>query len=70
MVRESRKRTLVKAIGWRILSFSGTTFILWLNNRAALQSLIEAFTISIGAILLYYIYERIWLRIRWGVETE
>lgn len=67
-MRETRKRSLVKAVLWRIVSFSGTAFILWLFGETEFESLLEAFTISAGAIAIYYVYERVWQRINWGLE--
>lgn len=67
---ETRLRSLVKAIGWRILSFLGTVAILCIYGNPTWEAILQAFTISLGAIALYYIYERIWLRIKWGRKED
>jgi uncharacterized membrane protein len=66
--KETKLRSMVKAIGYRIISFLGTSLILWLWSKKEIESFIYAFIISMGAIFIYYIYERIWLRISWGIE--
>lgn len=57
---------MIKAVTWRVMSFSGTSFILWLWSRSTFESLFYAFIISAGAIFLYYAHERIWDRVEWG----
>jgi adenylylsulfate kinase len=65
-VPETRLRSLVKAISWRIISYSGMTMFLYLLTGEFLESAKQAFIISIGAIFLYWIHERVWLHVKWG----
>ena len=64
--KEAHRRSLVKAVSWRILGSLDTFLISWLVTghavMAATISAIEIFT----KIFLYYGHERIWGRIRWG----
>jgi uncharacterized membrane protein len=63
---ESNLRTLVKTVLWRITGSSATLLISWIvlgdittaSGIAALQ--------LIANTVLYYVYERIWVRINWG----
>ena len=56
---ETHKRTLVRAISWRIVATLVT---------AAFTGLSGAIVINIFMTLAHYIHERAWLRIGWGRE--
>lgn len=64
--KEAHRRSLLKAVTWRITGSLDTFLISWLVTghavMAATISAIEVFT----KIFLYYGHERIWARIRWG----
>ena len=65
---EKRKRSIAKTISWRILATLATATLVF----GLLGELILA--ISIGSLdavvklILYYAHERIWARIKWGVN--
>ena len=72
MIKETRKRSLVKSTVWRILGaielvieifFLGT----WLQN---IFNTAVAVTIVhlISRFIQYYFHERLWARIKWGYE--
>ena len=56
---ETHRRTLVRAISWRIVATLVT---------AAFTGLSGAIVINIFMTLAHYIHERLWLRIGWGRE--
>jgi uncharacterized membrane protein len=56
---ESHKRTIVRAIVWRIIA-TGIT--------AAWTGLSGAIVINIVMTLAHYLHERLWLRVQWGKE--
>ena len=58
---ELRKRTLVRAICWRIVA----TLI-----TAAYTGISGAIIINIWMTLAHYIHERLWLRVKWGVAND
>ena len=57
---ETHKRTMVRAIVWRIIA----TLI-----TAAWTGLSGAIVINIFMTIAHYIHERAWLKIKWG-KTE
>jgi len=59
-------RSVTKGVTWRIIGSLDTTLISWLitNNLAGAFKL-GGFEI-ITKIILFYIHERIWVRIKWG----
>lgn len=66
--RETQKRTCVKSIGWRIIATITTILI----SLIYIGDLSMAFKIGIIDSLLkfvfYYLYERGFSKIRWGIE--
>ena len=63
---ESTTRSIVKALSWRFIA-SGATFIISLLVSADLSVAGSIAGIQFFAnILLYFIHERIWNKIKWG----
>lgn len=54
---ETHKRTLTRAITWRITATLVT---------AAFTGLQGAIAINIAMTLFHYVHERVWLKISWG----
>ena len=61
LMTETHKRTMVRAIVWRIIA----TLI-----TAAWTGLSGAIVINIFMTIAHYIHERAWLRIQWGKEND
>jgi len=63
---ERRKRTLCKTIVWRIVASSATAIIAFIVTGE--------FSIALGIgvidifikLIIYYLHERIWDKIKWG----
>ena len=68
MFRETRKRSLRKSIGWRVVAFSNSWMILTLGltDTPFYNALIMNFT----GLLYFYIYERIWNNSQIGKYKE
>ena len=63
---ETNTRSIAKALSWRFIA-SGATFIISLIVSADLSIAGTIATIQFFAnIILYFIHERIWNKIRWG----
>lgn len=58
---ESHKRTLVRAISWRVVATLVT---------AAFTGLSGAIVINVFMTLAHYIHERAWLKVAWGSEGK
>ena len=58
---ELHKRTIVRAITWRIVATLVT---------AAWTGISGAIVINIFMTIAHYIHERAWLKVNWGIETE
>jgi uncharacterized membrane protein len=63
---ETRRRSIVKTISYRIFSSMLTFLIAWaLSGRFSLGlqiGLLDAVTKLVG----YFLHERVWARIKWG----
>lgn len=68
--RDAPKRSLVKAVSWRITGSIDTFLISWIVTGQPIIALtisgIEVFT----KITLFYLHERVWGRIRWGQRNN
>ena len=64
MFRETRKRSLRKSIGWRVIAFSNSWMILSLGLTDI--PLYNAIIMNVLGIVYFYLYERLWNRIEHG----
>lgn len=70
MTRATRKRSVVKAISYRI--------IIICLDFAAIYLLTGKAEIAVGFMIVsniyttvgYFLHERLWARLRWGLETD
>jgi uncharacterized membrane protein len=67
--RESRLRSLVKALVYRIVSIVGTGILTWVISRDIRETVSITLIIQLFLVILYYSYERMWDRINWGRRT-
>jgi len=65
--KESVSRSLVKAIGFRIIGFvMCVSLIKW----GSMNDILLALQINASALVLYIIYERVWNNIKWGRKID
>jgi len=65
---ESHRRSLVKAISWRIIGTTETFLISWIiTGKVGTAGGIAALQ-AVASTLLYWYHERIWLKIKWGKQ--
>ena len=64
---ESTSRSIVKTISWRITG-SGATFLVsyLISNNWAMSGTIALAQLTINT-LLYFVHERLWNKINWGM---
>ena len=65
-LNETNKRSLAKAVSWRITGTLDTFLISWLITGEALLATGIAATEVITKIFLYWFHERAWNRVKWG----
>lgn len=63
---EHPKRTLIKTITWRFFGMLGTIVLVYFYSRNIKESLAVGIIVDGFKMLLYYIHERIWNRLKFG----
>jgi len=67
---ESKKRSLMKSITWRILAILILAIVAYAITKDIFETtIITAITHAIKFIA-YYVHERFWGHIRWGYEPK
>ena len=67
---ESRSRSIVKSLVYRILSILGIGVLGWLITRDIRETTLITIVFQIYLTILYYVYERVWNKINWGRGTK
>lgn len=65
---ETRARTLVRMVSYRITAWAFTIFWTWLFLGDLSKSTWFSTLLHILLSVDYYIHERLWLRINWGMD--
>ncbi len=63
---DSHARSLAKAVSWRVTGTLDTFLLSWLITGHAATAGSIAATEVVTKILLFYLHERAWARVRWG----
>ncbi|MDH5719628.1 MAG: DUF2061 domain-containing protein [Spirochaetia bacterium] len=64
---ELKRRTLVKTITWRFIAVFITMGAVYIYNQDVKESVIVSLMANGLKMILYYMHERIWLRIKFGM---
>jgi len=67
MIRETKTRSIIKAVLYRIISVTSSFLILWLLFGIPSVALGAAIVVNLTSFIIYYTYERIWSRIKRGL---
>jgi uncharacterized membrane protein len=65
-----RKRHLAKAVTYRVFGSAGTAVIASVATGDAALGASIGLLDSVVKVGLYYVHERAWYRVRWGVRAE
>ena len=65
---ETHKRTIVRAISYRLTAWAFTILWTWIFIGDLAKS--TGFATALHALLTidYYVHERVWLKIKWGLR--
>lgn len=61
------KRSLLKAISWRITGSTATFLIAYIMTGNFAVAGVIGLTQMISNTILYYAHERVWNRVKWGI---
>jgi uncharacterized membrane protein len=64
MISESKKRSVVKTISWRLIATLNSFIILLLFP--AYTAIILAVIMNLTGFVVFYMFERLWAKIQWG----
>ena len=67
---ESRERTIVKTITWRLIAIVVTYLITYAIYGNYEVSFFTAVLINLVKSILYYLHERAWTKIKWGYKLR
>ena len=62
------RRSLVKAVVWRACAFVALLFIAWSVSGRLEVGAWTSMIYHALAVTMYFLYERLWSRVGWGVE--
>tara|TARA_Y100000591_G_C21799843_1_gene681457 strand:+ start:1084 stop:1287 length:204 start_codon:yes stop_codon:yes gene_type:complete len=65
-MKSQAKRSIAKAITWRITASLDTFVVAWIITGSIELGGFIAGVEAITKIFIYYVHERIWNRIKWG----
>ncbi len=68
--KEAHSRSLLKAISWRVLGSIDTFLLSWLFTGNVTAAGAIASTEVLTKMVLYYLHERAWSSVDWGIRKE
>lgn len=69
-ISRGNKRHILKTITWRITGTIDTMILAWVISGNALMGLKIGFAEVITKMVFYYLHERIWYKINYGLEDR
>jgi uncharacterized membrane protein len=67
MFIETKKRTILKTISWRMVAILNSFLVLTVNITDS--NFLNALYMNITGFVIYYGFERIWNKIKYGKKT-
>ncbi|RDK87320.1 DUF2061 domain-containing protein [Marinirhabdus gelatinilytica] len=67
---DSRKRHLAKTVTWRFIGTLDTVVLAWIISGNPLSGLKIGFAEVVTKMLLYYVHERVWYKIDFGLSKR
>jgi uncharacterized membrane protein len=65
-LQERPERSILKSISWRIVGTADTVIISWIVTGALTVAFSIGFVELLSKMVLYFVHERIWNKVRWG----
>ena len=70
LIPESRKRHLLKTVSWRIIGTLDTVLLSWIISGNPLTGVKIGLVEIVTKMVLYYLHERVWYNINFGLGTR
>lgn len=68
-VAESRKRSITKMLTYRAILTALLAVISWIFTGNVGQTTVITIVFSVAATAIYYLHERMWNSVRWGLRN-
>ncbi|MCX2719126.1 DUF2061 domain-containing protein [Lentiprolixibacter aurantiacus] len=65
-LEERPERSILKSITWRIVGTADTVIISWIVTGELTLAFSIGFVELLSKMILYFVHERVWNRVRWG----
>ncbi len=65
-MEETRKRSILKAVIWRVLATLTTMMVVFVFTGNIILSIEVGFVEAVAKMIIYYLHERGWDKIGWG----
>ncbi|GAA4268028.1 DUF2061 domain-containing protein [Hyunsoonleella aestuarii] len=69
-VKEKNKRHLFKTVTWRVVGTIDTVLVAWVITGNPITGLSIGFVEVITKMILYYLHERGWYKLNYGIEQR
>jgi len=69
-ILESRKRHIAKTVTWRFVGTIDTMILAWLISGDPMIGMKVGFTEVVTKMILYYLHERVWYKISFGLPQR
>ncbi|MCX2680691.1 DUF2061 domain-containing protein [Galbibacter sp. EGI 63066] len=69
-VPDSRRRHLLKTVTWRVLGTVDTMLLAWMISGDSFVGLQIGFAEVVTKMVLYYLHERTWYKINFGLDKR
>jgi uncharacterized membrane protein len=66
-MREYNKRSVAKTVSWRVIATFTTMLIVFIFTREIALSAGVGIVEAISKMIFYYLHERAWNKITWGI---
>jgi uncharacterized membrane protein len=66
MFEETKKRTILKTFSWRIVAILNSFLVLTVNVTD--NNFLNALYMNITGFIVYYFFERLWNKIKYGKQ--
>ena len=67
---DSNKRHIVKTVTWRFIGTLDTMILAWIISGDPMIGLQIGFTEVVTKMVLYYLHERVWYKINFGLDKR
>jgi uncharacterized membrane protein len=70
IVSESHKRSILKAVSYRLVGSTVTCSVAWFMTGSVWTSLSIGLADSLIKVVSFYFHERAWHRVKWGLVEQ